>query len=149
MIDIRMVKNKIGAIQRDLNELKAFERYSFDQVAKDYRTHKIVERIIEVVVNEAIDINQHIIVKNGKGELPFDFKESFILLTKIDVYPLEFAQTIAKSVGLRNILVHQYSKLDEQLFYASIKDCLAQYTRYCAYIIRYLEGLTTITRIAS
>lgn len=138
MIDTQMVKKKIAAILRDLEELKPFASYTFDDVAKDYRTHKIVERIIEVVINEAIDISQHIIVKKGKGELPFDFKESFLLLADLGVYPDGFAQEIAKSAGLRNILVHQYRKLDEQMFYASIKDCLSQYTRYCRYITDYL-----------
>lgn len=141
MVDQRMVKNKIAAIRRDLEELAPFASYTFDEVAKDYRTHKIVERIIEVVVNEAIDINQHLIVKSGRGELPFDFKESFLLLVDLGVYPKEFAEAIAKSVGLRNILVHQYRKLDEQVFYASIKDCLTQYTEFCRYISEYLKRL--------
>lgn len=139
MIDIRMVKNKVDAILTDLNQLKEFESYTFDQVAKDYRTHKVIERIIEVVVNEAIDINQHLIVKSGQGKLPFDFKESFLLLVTIGVYPEAFAKKIADSIGLRNILVHQYRKLDEQVFFLSIKDCFEQYTKYCGYILRYLE----------
>ncbi|MBI5620534.1 DUF86 domain-containing protein [Candidatus Gottesmanbacteria bacterium] len=91
------------------------------------------------MVNEAIDINQHLIVKSGQDKLPFDFKESFLLLVPIGVYSEEFAKKIADSVGLRNILVHQYRELDEQLFYASIKDCLGQYTQYCKYIFVYLE----------
>ena len=50
-------------------------------------------------------------------------------------------------VGLHNILVYQYRKLDEKIFYFarnklvyySIKDCLSQYTRYCRYILNYLK----------
>lgn len=145
MIDTRMVKNKIGAMQRDLTELKTFERYSFDQVVKDYRTHKVVERILEVVINEAIDINQHLIVKGGLGKFPFDFRESFLLLVKLGVYQGDFAEKIADSVGLRNILVHQYREIDEQIFYASITDCLNQYTKYCQYVLQYLTGTKTST----
>ncbi len=140
MINVVMVKEKAKVMQRDLTELRAFQSYSFDEVAKDYRTHKIVERIIEVVVNQAIDINQHFIVKSGLGELPFDFKESFLLLVKLGVYPKAFGERIANSVGLRNILVHQYRELDEQIFYASIKECLTQYTKYCEYVLQYLAG---------
>lgn len=82
-------------------------------------------------------------VKSGHGELPFDFRESFLLLSKLDVYPDIFAKKIAESVGIRNILVHQYRKLDEKIFYASIKDCLAQYTKYCDYILEFLNRKTT------
>lgn len=133
-----MIRQKITLIQRDLSELKQFRRLSFDQIASDYRTHKAVERIIEVIINEAIDINQHLIVESGKRELPFDFRQSFLLLADLGVYPKEFAQHISGSVGLRNILVHQYRRLDEELFYESIADCLKDYIKYCELILRYL-----------
>lgn len=138
MIDKNLIKKKIASIQADLTELAKFKSYSMEQIAGSYRNHKVVERIIEVVVNEAIDINQHIIVNSGYKELPFDFRESFLLLVKAKVYPKGFAQKIANSVGLRNILVHQYRKLDEKIFYASIKDCLRQYPKYCCYILKFI-----------
>lgn len=133
-----MVKNKIDRIQEDLLHLEDFLDVSFDEVAKDYNTHKVVERIIEVIVNTAIDINQHIIVEEGKGDLPFDFKESFLLLSDFGVYPRKFAEEISQSAGLRNILVHEYTKLDERKFYNSIKDCYKDYTKYCRYVLDYL-----------
>lgn len=139
MVDQEMVERKIRLIHDDLTKLGEFRDASFDDIAKDYWKHKAVERVIEVIVGEAIDINQHLIVKSGKGELPFDFKESFLLLADLGVYPKDFAEAIAKSVGLRNILVHQYRKLDEQMFYASIRDCLVQYTGYCRFIADYLK----------
>lgn len=141
MINQNLVERKIKLIQDDLEKLKKFKSYSFDEIAKDYYTHKTVERIIEVVINEAIDINQHLIVELGKGELPFDYKESFLLLTDFKILPKSFAQKIAQSVGLRNILVHQYRKLEEKIFYCSIKDCLSQYTRYCRYILNCLKKI--------
>lgn len=140
MIDEKLVKEKISLIQKDLAELSRFKNLSFEEIAQNYDTHKIVERILEVVINEAIDINQHLIVEAGRGDLPFDFRESFLRLSEIGVYPKNFAQEISKSVGLRNILVHQYRELDEQIFYQSIKDCLSQYVKYCDYIRKFLTA---------
>ena len=77
MIDKNLVKKKVAAIQADLTELIKFKDYSIEKIVSNYRYHKVVERIVEVVVNEAIDINQHIIVNSGYKELPFDFRESF------------------------------------------------------------------------
>lgn len=139
MIDNATVKNRIERIEEDLLHLKNFIGFSFDDIAKSYNTHKTVERIIEIIVSHAIDINQHIIAEQGKGSLPFDFKESFLLLTDLGVYPKEFAERISNSAGLRNILVHDYTKLDEKKFYSSIKDCYKDYTQYCRYIINYLK----------
>jgi len=136
LINKNVIRDKMKGIQRDLIELAKFKDLSFEKLIKDYQSHKVVERIIELVINEAIDINQHLIVKSKKKDLPFDFRESFLILADLGVYPKKFAKEIADSVGLRNILVHQYRKLDEKLFYESINDCLKQYTKYCKYILR-------------
>ena len=139
MIDKTMVKTKIRLIQKDLKELKRFEKMSFDDMAKNYLHHKAVERIIEVIINEAIDINQHLISEKKSDKISFDFKESFLILAELKVYPQKFAGEISLSIGLRNILVHQYRKLDEEIFYQSIGQCLRQYSQYCRYILKYLE----------
>ena len=141
MINSALVKRKIDFIRADLVKLELYKTWTFDQIASDYVVHKAVERMIEIVVGEAIDINQHIIAHSPERNLPFDFKKSFLLLAKLDVYPKEFAEKIANSVGLRNILVHQYRELDERVFYGSIKDCLRDYTAYCSYVLTYLEKL--------
>jgi len=96
--------------------------------------------MIEIIVNEAIDINQHIIVNLSLKELPFDFRHSFLHLTELNVYPDEFAQQISNSVGLRNILVHQYRDLDEEIFVESISHTLDQYDKYCTYIMDFISG---------
>ncbi|QQG40755.1 MAG: DUF86 domain-containing protein [Candidatus Levyibacteriota bacterium] len=139
MIDEKMVVEKIRRIQIELLNLERFEVFTFDEVAKNYDTHTIVERIIERIVGFAIDINQHILVEGGKGDLPFDFKKSFLFLVDLDVYPKEFAEQICESAGLRNILVHDYVKLDENKFYNSIRDCNHDYTKYCRYILDFLK----------
>lgn len=139
MIDKKLIQEKIRIIQADLAHLEDYKNLSFEELVKDYGIHKIVERIIEVVINEAIDINQHLIVELGEGKLPFDYKESFLLLVELGILPQKFAERISQSVGLRNILVHQYRKLDEKIFYNSIKDCLAEYTQYCRFLLEYLK----------
>lgn len=139
MIDKNLVKRKVALIQTDLSNLAKYERWTIDQIAADYVVHKAVERMIEVIINEAIDINQHIIVQTPQRDLPFDFKKSFLLLADLGVYPADFAQKISQSVGLRNILVHQYRQLDEEKFYDSIKQCLTDYSSYCTYVLTYLS----------
>lgn len=139
MLDKKLIKEKINLIQSDLIHLGDYKNLSFDELAKNYATHKTIERIIEVIINEAIDINQHLIVELGKGKLPFDYKDSFLLLAELKILPEKFAQKTSNSVGLRNILVHQYRKLDEKIFYGSIKDCLLEYTQFCRYILDYLK----------
>lgn len=139
MIDKEFIKNKIIYIQNELKALARYKDYTFEEIVSSFELHTITERIIERIINDSLDINQHIIVEGRKGDIPFDFRESFLLLVDFKVYPKSFAERISGSVGLRNILVHHYRKLDEKIFYKSIKDCLKDYTRYCGYLLRFLE----------
>lgn len=59
-VNIQLIKQKVANIERDLVELRSFHDYTIDQIVSDYRTHKVVERILEVIINEAIDVNQHL-----------------------------------------------------------------------------------------
>lgn len=140
MINKELVKRKLKLILEDLDKLKKFKDYTFDEIAKDYYNHKAVERIIEVIINEAIDINQHIIVKKT-DQVPVDYRQTFLKLGELEVLPKDFAEGISDSVGLRNILVHQYRELDEKIFFKSISECLQQYTQYCDYIRDYLSSI--------
>ena len=139
MQDNNLIISKINLIHSDLEKLKDLQKYTFEQIVSDYIKHKALERIIEVIINESVDINHHIIANSNNQDFSFDYKKSFTILGDMKILPSDFAQKISLSVGLRNILVHQYRDLDEKMFIASIPDCISQYTEYCQHILNYLK----------
>lgn len=141
MIDKKFIQNKIKFIQDELENLNNYKSCTFEEIVSDYSKHTIVERILERIINEAIDINQHISAETEKIKIPDNYKDTFLVLVKLNIFPKEFADVISQSVGLRNILVHHYGELDEKMFYQSIKACLKDYTKYCEYILDYIEKL--------
>jgi uncharacterized protein YutE (UPF0331/DUF86 family) len=49
---------------------------------------------------------------------------------------------VARSVGLRNILVHEYNAVDVAQVHTSIRECLQDYERYVAYVTAFLDKLS-------
>ena len=143
MINKDLVKEKIDLIQIELSRLEEFKKFSFQDIVKDFRNQAIVERLLERIINRGVDINQHLIVElsTEKTETPKDYKKTFLKLAEFKIYPEDFAQRISQSVGTRNILVHEYDKVDYSKIYSSISDCLKDYMLYCDYIIKFLENL--------
>ena len=141
MIKKDFVKRKITLIQDEMVKLSDLAKYTIDEVAKDFVKQAAVERILERIIARAIDINQHIVAESGdkNTSAPKDYKETFTALVDIGVYDNNFAQEISKSVGTRNMLVHEYDKADYSRVYNSIGDCLRDYNRYCEYILKFLE----------
>jgi len=51
---------------------------------------------------------------------------------------MDFALKIAPSTGLRNILVHEYQKIDDGIVFKSINNVLSYYLEYIEKISAYL-----------
>ena len=145
MIRKDFIVRKVELIQSELAHLNAYASFSFDEIAADYVKQAVIERILERVINRAIDINQHLLsATQPDGSIaPTGYRDTFTALVRLGIYPAEFAEQIAKSIGTRNKLVHEYDAVDERQIYGSIKDCLTDYTTYCDYILKFLETETT------
>ena len=143
MVNKEMVKRKISLIQDEMVNLEKLAEFSFQEITKDFLKQAALERILERIIGRAIDINQHLIVELTTKEIspPKDYKETFLKLAEIKVYPEEFAKKISKSVGTRNILAHEYNKINYNEIYSSVSDCLKDYHQYCEYILEILKKL--------
>lgn len=90
---------------------------------------RAVERVIQLIIECAIDINNMILKRLNKGPAS-DYFNSFIDLAENDIIETSFALEIAPSTGLRNILVHEYEKVDDVIVYHSIRKILSHYRHY-------------------
>lgn len=140
MLNKDFVKRKISLIQDEMIKLSDLAGYTIDEIAKDFVKQAAVERILERIITRAIDINQHIVAETGEDvSPPKDYKETFMALVELGVYGKIFAEEISKSVGTRNMLVHEYDKADYSRVYNSIGDCLRDYNQYCESVLKFLE----------
>ena len=141
MLNKKFITEKISLIQGEFPLLEKLSKYSFKQIVTDPFKQNTLERVLEKIINRAIDINQHFIAEFSTKETsaPKTYKETFLNLIDFKIYPQEFAEQISKSVGTRNILVYDYDTVDYSKIYSSINDCLKDYHQYCEYILKFLE----------
>lgn len=139
MLNKRFIKRKITLIGEELERLKEFSDFTLEELAKDYIKQAAVERLLEKIINRAIDVNQHLIAELSEKTTPKSYKETFLELSEINVYPRDFAEQISKSAGTRNVLTHDYNNIDYSKIYNSIFDCLKDYHQYCQYILDFLD----------
>jgi uncharacterized protein YutE (UPF0331/DUF86 family) len=141
MIRKDFVRRKISLIQDELAHLVELSRYSFNEIVSDFMKMSALERILERIISRAIDINNHLISELATKDTspPKDFKETFMRLAELGLYSQEFADQISKSIGTRNVLVHEYDKVDQRKIYDSVSDCLRDYQKYCEYILEFVN----------
>lgn len=134
MLRREFVERKLHLIAEDLARLSDFRDISHEELTGDYVRLAAVERMIERIVLRAIDANEHLIVSLATGaedrSTRLTYRETFLELAEHGIYDREFAERIAGSVGLRNILVHEYNDLDHHILHGSIRGVLERFTIY-------------------
>lgn len=110
---------------------------TLDQYVESTLIRRSTERIIQLIVECATDINCMILKGLGKPA-PKDYFNSFIELGEVGVLEMDFVLSIAPSTGLRNILVHEYRKIDNRIVFQSIQSIKILYASYMAQLIVYL-----------
>jgi len=140
MIRREFVQRKLQLIAEDLERLVRFKDETLESLTADDLKLAAVERLLERIVMRAIDINEHLISELASGEgrtTRLTYRDTFLMLADVGVYPREFAEQIARSAGLRNILVHDYSDVDREIVHGSIKACLTDYHQYLEDLSRF------------
>ena len=139
MIDKQLIQQKTADIKGYLDELSPLLKEGVRRIIDDNLKLRAVERLFQLIVDTAIDINTHIITRSGFS-VPDDYYSTFTELGKNKVLGMYFAQKIAGSVGLRNVLVHKYGEIDLKRMIDDIKNNISDYIEYLKQIEAYLDS---------
>ncbi|MEK7208814.1 MAG: HepT-like ribonuclease domain-containing protein [Patescibacteria group bacterium] len=129
MPDPLLIKSKINEIKNSLDQLLPLLKKEAREIIDDYLVLHTVERLFQLIVDTAIDINTHIINQNNLS-VPNDYQGTFTVLAENKIFPMEFALKISPSVGLRNLIVHKYGKVDIKKMVDDIRSEIGDYIEY-------------------
>ncbi|WP_396426447.1 type VII toxin-antitoxin system HepT family RNase toxin [Leptolyngbya sp. FACHB-261] len=107
-------------------------------ISRQLRQQLIVERLLQLIVQTAIDINLQLLLSLAQP-IPEDYFDSFIKVSRNSSLSQGLAQRLAPSTGLRNRLVNQYEEIDSRIVWRSILLTLELYPQYIQQVQVYLE----------
>ncbi len=70
--------------------------------------------------------------------MPKDSRESFLLLAQNGIIPSELAMRMGKMVAFRNVLGHQYQKLDIRIMVDVIENHLDDLIDFTNFVLRFM-----------
>jgi uncharacterized protein YutE (UPF0331/DUF86 family) len=139
-VDVEIVKRKLLIIIENLKALEPIVGLGEEDYLKDIYKRKATERLLQELIEAAIDLNLHIIIESGHS-LPEDYYESFIRAGELKITSLDLAKKLAPSAGLRNRLVHEYDLLEHSMVLKAVKMAQELYSQYVKEINDYLKLL--------
>jgi len=138
-VDREVVRRKLERIASNLRLLEPMKDLSLEAYRADVYRRKATERLLQEVVEAAVDVNLHLLTGTGRPA-PDDLYSSFLALGEAGILDSSLAARLAPSAGLRNRLVHEYDRLEDALVLASVGGALELYPRYLAAVERFLES---------
>lgn len=144
MLRAEFVERKLQLITDELARLVLFGDESYESLIADNVRLAALERILERIISRSIDVNEHIISSLATGmeerTTRLTYRDTFLRLPDYGVLPDAFAQRIAPSAGLRNIIVHEYNDIDHRIVFNAIRSTLEQYSEYVAYVRQFVDA---------
>lgn len=115
-----IIRRKLAVIVENLKVLEPIKQMGKDEYIRDVYKRKAAERLLQELIEAAIDINTHVIVQTG-NQAPDDYYESFMKMGELRILQMDLAEKLAPSAGLRNRLVHEYDVLEHSLVLDAVR----------------------------
>lgn len=111
MVDSDLILAKAGSVKRHLGRVIEKRNTGLQTFLEDIDRQESVLFNLQMAVQNCIDIAAHIIGEEGFG-VPGSTSEMFYLLEENGYLDRNITEKMIKAVGLRNLIVHEYSKID-------------------------------------
>jgi uncharacterized protein YutE (UPF0331/DUF86 family) len=111
MVDRDLILRRLASLEAYLEQLAPYRNIDIDAYQQDWKTQRIVERTLHLAIETCMDVADHI-VADRRLRVPETGAESFEILADAGLLPQALGTALALMVGFRNILVHDYTRLD-------------------------------------
>jgi uncharacterized protein YutE (UPF0331/DUF86 family) len=131
-----VILNKKEGLERCIQRVRDYyARPSDVNFSEDYLRQDAIAVNLQRATELAIDMANHVI-KERKLGLPKESGQSFEILSTSGIIPHELARTLQGMVGFRNILVHEYQRLDIGIMIDIIENRLQDLIDYSNLLLR-------------
>ncbi|HHZ16450.1 MAG TPA: DUF86 domain-containing protein [Peptococcaceae bacterium] len=137
MVDREKIERRLEKLEQAVRKLKEIASYSWEKYYQDEGLKDRAERNLQLAAQACIDLANHLIADLGL-RAPLTYAESFAVLSEEGIIPSDLARTMQKIAGFRNILVHDYLEIDQQIVYAMLNN-LQDFEEFAQCIFRVLK----------
>lgn len=137
-----IILNKKESIERCIKQIRTYYGLPSEvPFAENNLRQDAVALNLQRACEQCIDLANYVI-KVRKLGLPKESKESFQLLAANHIIPGDLAKRLEGMVGFRNVLVHEYQRIDIQLMIDVIENRLDDLLLFTDYILKeFHDGL--------
>jgi uncharacterized protein YutE (UPF0331/DUF86 family) len=138
MVNGEVILRKLEKLREYISELRAAQDITLDKYKKNNRDRAFIERYIHISIETVFDVANHIISYQGWKE-PETYRESIQILVSHGILPDEKMSDFQNMASFRNILVHHYEKIEDEVVFGIFQNKLEDFDLFGKYILEYLK----------
>jgi len=120
LVDRELLSRRLSLLRSYVAELTRADDITWAKYRSDLRTKAFVERYLHLAVEELLDIANHLISFERWRE-PTGYRDIFLVLRENDVITNEHLPVLQDMASLRNLLVHRYENVDDEIVFGIFK----------------------------
>ena len=135
-----VIANRLKFLAEYLDDLQTFQKQAinFKVYLKNNLLRRAVERTLQIAVEACLDIGRRLISIEG-FRYPEDNKDVFLILLEERVVSKTLFPTLLDMARFRNLMVHDYAKVDDAKVFGILKKRLSDFDRYARAVVLFFE----------
>lgn len=137
-MDYKILSPKLEKLQEYVTYLKDYQKHSLEELKRDHTLQGAVLHYLQLAIETVLDIGE-MLISGLRLRKPEEAREILLILAENNIIPKDFANSFMPISGLRNILVHEYAKIDLGKIYDYIQDKLSDFDLYARKIAQFVK----------
>jgi uncharacterized protein YutE (UPF0331/DUF86 family) len=139
MVDRNLLLRKIDELDAYRRQLAEFTTMSIDEYRADWKSQRIVERTLQIMIECCADIANHVISDNDL-RAPKSYADCFLVLQEHGVISATLAPRLVQMAEFRNVVVHQYDEVDAEIVISILHSHLDVFTEFRGQLLSFIKG---------
>jgi len=139
MINSSWLREKFLSSKKYWSKLEDLISKTSDELDKDLDLQLVAERIFEILSQIILDICTHIIA-HLKESPPQTYADCMKKLGDLGIISPQTAEKATSLVKMRNIVVHQYGKINYQLLFEGLHELHQEFPQFQKEVLRWIDS---------
>lgn len=137
MVKREIVLSRLDKLKEYLTYLNNIKIHSLEEYLNNPLIYGSSERFLHLAIECILDIGNHVI-SDMRYRKPDSNKDIFEVLYENKLINIELKNSLCNMAGFRNILLHDYLKLDKKIVYNVINNNLKDLEVFIKIIVEYV-----------
>lgn len=137
MLDKERILSKIDELDSYVGEIRQISPRDFNEY-QDIKIKRSCERLLQLGIECIIDICK-LFVSGLRLGLPSEENDLFNKMLKKGILTKEMISILKEMRGFRNILIHEYAAIDDELVFEAIKKRLDDFEKFKKEALKFLK----------